>query len=292
MATYTIIGSNGKEYGPVPTEEVRQWFVAGRINATTKIREAGAGEWKSLSEFPEFNDLSNKSSTLPPLPPLPAGAAPRAKMSALAVTSLVLGVVGLFTCGAAALIGLILGIIAIIKIRNSGGRLTGFGLALAGTIVSAVFVLMIPIFAAMLLPALAAAKQKALEINCINNEKQLALAVRMYASIHNDQFPHAATWCDDIKANVGSEKVFRCPAVVADDRCDYAFNAKLDGMDDGKVAPNTVMIFEADGGWNANGGADLMISQPRHAHFFVVAYVDGSVQQVPESQLSTLRWDP
>jgi hypothetical protein len=293
MATYTIIGSDGKEYGPVSAEEVRQWFVAGRINAATKVRAADAGEWKSLSEFPEFNDVSPKSPAPPPLPPLPAGAAaPRAKMSALAVTSLVLGIIGLFTCGAAALIGLILGIIAIVKIKNSEGRLTGFGLALAGTIVSAIFVMMIPIFAAMLLPALAAAKQKALEISCINNEKQLALAVRTYSDSHNDQFPHAATWCDDIKADVGSEKVFRCPAVVAGDRCDYAFNAKLDGLDENKVAPNTVMIFEAESGWNANGGADLMISQPRHARFFVVAYVDGSVQQLTESQLGTLRWNP
>jgi hypothetical protein len=291
MGTYTIIGSDGKEYGPVSAEEVRQWFVGGRINATTKIRVAGAGEWKSLSEFPEFNDLSNKSSTPPPLTPLPAGA-PRAKISALAVTSLVLGIVGLFTCGAAALAGLILGIIAIVKIRNSEGRLTGFGLALAGTIVSAIFVMMIPIFAAMLLPALAAAKQKALDISCVNNEKQLALAVRIYAGSHNDQFPHAATWCDDIKADVGLEKVFKCPAVVAGGRCDYAFNAKLDGLDENKVAPQTVMIFEAEGGWNANGGADLMITQPRHARLFVVAYADGSVQQLKESQLSTLRWDP
>jgi Domain of unknown function (DUF4190)/GYF domain 2 len=286
MATYTIIGSDGKEYGPVSAEEVRQWFVAGRINAATKIRAAGAGELKSLSEFPEFNDLSHKSFAPPPLP---AGA-PRAKMSALAITSLVLGPFGLFTCGIAALVGLILGIIAIVKIRNSEGRLTGFGLALAGTIVSAVFLVMLP--AVMLLPALAAAKQKAQEIVCVNNEKELALAVRIYAGSHNDQFPHATTWCDDIKADVPSEKFFKCPAVVAGDRCDYAFNAKLDGLDENKIAPQTVMIFEAEGGWNANGGADLMISKPRHARFFVVAYADGSVQQLTESQLGTLRWDP
>lgn len=83
--------------------------------------------------------------TMPPLPnTIPA------KTSALAITSLVFGILGLFTCGVTALIGLILGIIAIVKIQGSGGKLKGFGLALAGMIVSALFVFMIPIFAAML----------------------------------------------------------------------------------------------------------------------------------------------
>ena len=144
----------------------------------------------------------------------------------------------------------------------------------------------------MLLPALAAAKQKAQEINCVNNEKQLALAVRIYSGNHNNQFPPAATWCDAIKTSVGSEKTFKCVAANSSIRCDYAFNAKLDGLDESKVNPTTVLIFEADGGWNANGGSELMIGSPRHARMFVVAFADGSVQQLRESQLNTLRWDP
>jgi prepilin-type processing-associated H-X9-DG protein len=288
MANYTIIGSDGKEYGPIAAEDVRQWLADGRINAQTKVRAEGTNEWKLISDFSEFSGSLKKNSTPPPLPASPT----RSKTSALAITSLVLGVLGLFTCGATALIGLILGVIAIVKIRNSEGRLNGFGLALAGTIVSGVFLLMIPIYAAMLLPALAAAKQRAQEINCVNNEKQLALAVRIYSGDNTNHFPHAATWCDDIKSTVGSEKVFKCPAVDANGRCDYAFNTKLDGIDESKVAPNTVMIFESNSGWNANGGSELMISASRHARMFVVAFADGSVQQVRESQLSTLRWDP
>ena len=288
MATYTIIGSDGKEYGPVSAEDVRQWFATKRIYAATKVRAADSAEWKLLSEFPEFSDLLNNPIAPPSLPP----GLPRPKTSALAVTSLVLGVIGLFSCGITAFVGLILGIIAIIKIRNSEGRLGGFGLALAGTIVSGVFIIMIPIYAALLLPALAAAKGRALEISCVNNEKQLALAVRMYAASHNEQLPHAATWCDDIKPGVGSDRIFKCPAVAGVSRCDYAFNAKLDGLDENKIAPNTVMLFEAEGGWDANGGPELMIGKPRHARIFVVTFADCSVQLLKESQLSTLRWDP
>ena len=65
-------------------------------------------------------------------------------------------------------------------------------------------------------------------------------------------------------------------------------------MDESKIDPQTVMIFESDGGWNASGGPELMISRARHerGRVFVVAFADGSVQEVPESQLGTLRWDP
>ncbi len=144
----------------------------------------------------------------------------------------------------------------------------------------------------MLLPALAAAKQKAQEINCVNNEKQLALAIRIYSGDNTNHFPPAATWSDAINSAVGSGKAFKCPAANSGDRCNYAFNVKLDGLDASRVAPATVMIFETDGGWNANGGPELMIGKPRHARTFVVALADGSVQQVRESQLNTLRWDP
>ena len=179
------------------------------------------------------------------------------------------------------------------KIGKSQGQLQGKGLALAGIITSGVSLVLIPIFAALMLPALAQANQKAQAINCVNNVKQLALGVRMYSNDNKDQFPPAATWCDAIQSPyMGSDKPFQCPAGKSNTRCSYAFNAKLGGMDESKINPQTVIIFESDGGWNANGGSGLMISKPRHAREFVVAFADGSVQQVRESQLNTLRWDP
>ena len=288
MANYIIIGGDQKEYGPISADDVHAWIAQGRATAQTKAKAEGATEWKTLADFPEFHDLLKN----PVPPPLASGPTVAPKTSGLAVTSLVLGILGMFTCGLTALFGLILGIIAMVKVKNSGGKLSGNGLALAGVIVSIVFLFMLPIFAAMLLPALAAAKQKAQEINCVNNEKQLALAIRIYSNDHANHLPPAATWCDAIRTSVGSDKVFKCPAANSGSRCDYGFNAKLDGLDESKVNPQTVELFEADAGWNASGGPELMIGKPRHDRMFVVAFADGSVQQLRESQLATLRWDP
>jgi hypothetical protein len=288
MANYKVIGSDQKEYGPVSAEDLGKWIAEGRLDGQTKVQIEGTAEWKLLAEIPELQAaLRNR---LPP-PPLTSPAV-ASRTSGLAVTSLVLGALGAFTCGITALFGLVLGIIALVKVSNSRGNLRGGSLALAGVIVSGIFVILIPFFAALMLPALAAAKQKAQAVNCVNNEKQLALALRIYAGDHDGQFPAATNWCDAIRTDVGSEKAFKCLAAKSASRCDYAFNARLGGLNETNIAPDTVMIFESDGDWNQSGGFEQMIGRPRHARVFVVAFADGSVQQLRESQIGALRWNP
>ena len=292
MADYSIIGGDGREYGPVAGEQLRQWIADGRAHAGTQVRIEGATEWQPLAAVTELA-AGLKNAAPPPLAPAAATVAPQ-KTSALAVTSLVLGILGMFSCGITALPGLICGIVAMVKVKNSGGKLGGGGLALAGTIVSGIFLLLIPVLAATMLPALAAAKQKAQEINCMNNEKQLALAILMYSGDNKDKFPPAATWCDAIQPETsGNKQLFRCPAADSTSQCAYAFNSKLGGLELGKANPQTVMIFESDGGWNVNGGPELLPARARHLRkFYVVAFVDGHVEAVNQSRLNTLRWNP
>jgi prepilin-type N-terminal cleavage/methylation domain-containing protein len=57
-----------------------------------------------------------------------------------------------------------------------------------------VVIAIIGILAAMLLPALARAKEKARQTYCINNEHQMGLCFQMYTSDYNDNFPLHDGW--------------------------------------------------------------------------------------------------
>jgi hypothetical protein len=66
---YRIIGADGREYGPVSAETIRQWIAQGRANAETQVKVEGAADWVALSSVPEFADaLRGQVSTPPPFP--------------------------------------------------------------------------------------------------------------------------------------------------------------------------------------------------------------------------------
>jgi Domain of unknown function (DUF4190)/GYF domain 2 len=289
---YKVMGTDGKEYGPVSAEILREWIAQRRANGQTRVQAEGSIEWKALSELPDFTTaLANVPHAAAP-PPLvgTAAALPQGKTSGMAVVSLVLGILGF--CGITAVIGLVLGIVAQRKINKSGGRLKGSGLAIAGIAVSGIMLLLsLLIGAGLLLPALVKFKQNAQSSNCDNNARQVALAIRLYADENEGKCPPAVNWCDAILNNLPGPETFKCPQRLAE-KSGFAFNAKLAGKTLSSIPPDTVLIFESSGGWNSIGGPEALVARPPHGKNYVFGFADGSVRQANRDELPQLRWEP
>src|ERR1035438_6438097 len=63
---YTIIGGDGKEYGPVTADQIRAWIAGGRANLDTKVKALGTDEWKRIADFPELAGSGAAGAAPPP----------------------------------------------------------------------------------------------------------------------------------------------------------------------------------------------------------------------------------
>ena len=119
---------------------------------------------------------------------------PDTRKSGMATTSLVLGILSLPTfCMLLGIPAIILGHIGLNRTKKFPAQYTGGGMAIAGLVTGyvslALSFFVLPVMLAMLLPALAAAKNKAQAINSKNNLKQVGLAFHIWEGDHNGQYP-------------------------------------------------------------------------------------------------------
>lgn len=117
-----------------------------------------------------------------------------------------------------------------------------------------VVIAIIAILAAMLLPALAHAKQKGQQAACINSVRQQALAVFMYADDNGDILPPVAyddandnevDWPTLVDPYLKNPKIHLCPSDLISTNSSYGLNELgfVDLTDPGVTTPNRLASF-------------------------------------------------
>jgi len=139
---YRIIGADGREYGPISAEQLRQWIAEGRAIATTRALREGTSEWTTLGALPEFSLLFAATGRTGAGAGAPSTVIRPSRNNGFAITGLVLGIFsltfGLCCCSGMpfGFLGLVCSIIGLLQINREPQRYGGKGIAIAGLVLS------------------------------------------------------------------------------------------------------------------------------------------------------------
>ncbi len=136
----------------------------------------------------------------------------RERRAGLAIASLVLGIVGFCTVGIAGIVGVILGIVALVKASNEPQVDRGRGFAIAGIVTGAVSLLsslMVLPMIAVLLPSLSQARELAKRSVCGANLRAVETSLRSYADEQGQEPPNLSVLVDSGWIN---PRMLNCPS--------------------------------------------------------------------------------
>ncbi len=107
-----------------------------------------------------------------------------------------------------------------------------------------VVIAIIAVLAAILFPVFATAREKAHQTSCLNNQRQIYLAIAMYVQDHSQMYPLAATAWSDLNLAAG---LLVCPSAKRPlPPTSYGFSGALSNMPQGNITTPTITPMIAD----------------------------------------------
>ncbi len=162
-----------------------------------------------------------------------------------------------------------------------------------------VVIAIIAILAAILFPVFSKAREKARQTQCMNNQRQIALAILMYAQENDEMLPRSTSIWKSIKlasaltpavaALQGTSSVTKCPNSTRSNS--YGYNNVLSGVPLGAtgIVDPTTMWMTADSTSTVNVVLGLNeIDGTRHASNAIVSSLDGHVEMIPGNAAAIL----
>jgi hypothetical protein len=213
--------------------------------------------------------------------------------SSESTTQLVTGILsfGIVLCCAAALV---VGIIALVKIRRSKGQLGGKSQASLGAGVAGLLILW-GSANCILFQLKYGPGSELWVVLCKNNLHQLGLTMRLYANENESEYPTCSEWSDLLVQKLTHRErrsfaeLFVCRGAKRkgdEERCHYAMNPSCRSN-----SPNdVVLLFETKGGWNQSGGSEILTAENHNGKGCSILFNNGSVEFVKTEDLARLKW--
>ncbi|HSJ02816.1 MAG: DUF4190 domain-containing protein [Verrucomicrobium sp.] len=243
-----LVARDGQQLGQFTVEEIRSGLFDGKFLPNDLGWQEGQSDWTPLSQlFGQITPAARMKRPSGPQVPLAQSVAPNyhSPTNGLAVAALILGIICLFTAGLVgigAVITIILGHMALAKVRQSHGQLAGKGMAVAGLVMGYLSLVLfaVAMLAALAVPTFSRIQERGNATKSISNVRQLITACRIYAADHEGKYPDNLEVLvkEEILEQQSLDSLLRCPLSKEYPGYDYYGAGKKEDED-----PNTVIFL-------------------------------------------------
>ena len=185
----------------------------------------------------------------------------RPPRTGMAITALVFGILGVALCPVFAVAGVILGIVALVRINHRPEEHGGKGMAIAGICCGGAGLLIVPLMIAILLPSLSRARELAKRAVCSANLRGIGQSCHIYANDNDEWFPPDLQTLIDAGHLTPGE--LQCPSEPNPSQAvfDYVYVPGLDT----RAPVDWIIVYEDPANHGGEGGNVLYIDS--HVEF-------------------------